>query len=107
MATSLDLTNKNMYMQYASMPSGVSVWVKSSLPYAVILSANDGQLYKIDRAQYDVEGLLKLGLLTHFVQLRAAFLSQTFGLTGTNLNTYQSLVNQFSPVYPIALNSIP
>ena len=89
------------------MPSGVSVWVKSSLPYAVILSAHDGQLYKIDRAQYDVEGLLQLGLLTHFVQLRAAFLSQTFGLTGANLNTYQSLVNQFSPVYPIALNNIP
>ncbi len=107
MATSLDLINKNMYMQYATMPSGVSVWIKASLPYAVILSPNDGQLYKIDRVQYNVEGLLNLGLLTHFVQLRAAFLSQTFGLTGTNLNTYQSLVNQFSPVYPIALANIP
>lgn len=107
MATSLDLINKNMYMQYAAMPSGVSVWVKASLPYTVILSANDGQLYKIDSKQYDVEGLMKLGLLTHFVQLRAAFLSQTFGLTGANLNTYRSLINQFSPVYPIPLASIP
>ena len=89
------------------MPSGVSVWTKASIPYSVIFSPSDGLLYKIDHQQYDVEGLMGLGLLTHFVQLRQVFLNQTFGLTGANLNTFQSLVNQFSPIFPLPLNSIP